>query len=351
LQHLPSQVFYMPFNNSYSAMFPCRIWICALLFQIPVQNITAFVIQSPATVEGHILKPTTVRNDGPSSSYLQLISHDFIEYSPSNHGKESFLIRPRRQHQCRLIFNTRSVPRTVSTRLSVKPVHDDDIYFDRNTPITYIIGQSTLILLAIIISAVAKTPNFGFGPNLQFTVESISQGLLCVIPLGILAVLPDLLKLEESFPALKSVTQATLRTVLTLLGGKWKPVTALAVCTLLGCAAGLGEEMLFRGLLQYELSSHWHLSNAVAILLSSILFGALHAVTPLYMILAGFASVYFGWIYASNEFNLAVPIVCHAIYDIGALLYAHWTVTRMSATEQDDLYSWEPFTSAPKNDG
>jgi uncharacterized protein len=65
-------------------------------------------------------------------------------------------------------------------------------------------------------------------------------------------------------------------------------------------------------------------------------FGLLHAVTPLYAILATIASVYFGAIYIVTD-NLAVPISCHAVYDIGALLYAHWSVCQLSLTEQDAL--------------
>lgn len=217
----------------------------------------------------------------------------------------------------------------------------NDVYFDPRTPITYILGQASLIALAVGISQLAHTPNFGCGPVVQFNGVSLWQGTLYTIPLGLMAALPEVLKLEDKFPALKDVTNATLRSVLNLLGGQWKPVTALLVCLVLGAVAGLGEEMLFRGLLQYEMEHQWHLPGALAILLSSTVFGALHAVTPLYAALAGLASVYFGWIYLSTDCNLAVPIVCHALYDVGALMYAHWTISRMSVAEQENVQQWE----------
>ena len=118
---------------------------------------------------------------------------------------------------------------------------------------------------------------------------------------------------------------------------------------LLGIAAGVGEELLFRGIFQWELGQRlasWVPglagggSNAVAIVFSSLVFGALHGVTAWYAILATLASLYFGYLYVATG-NLAVPIICHGLYDIGALLYAHWTVSRFSPLEQKKISEWE----------
>jgi hypothetical protein len=49
----------------------------------------------------------------------------------------------------------------------------------------------------------------------------------------------------------------------------------------------------------------------VALISSAAVFGALHAVAPLYAILAGVASLHFGRLHLSYG-NLGVPIVCHA---------------------------------------
>jgi membrane protease YdiL (CAAX protease family) len=111
----------------------------------------------------------------------------------------------------------------------------------------------------------------------------------------------------------------------------------LFVAVSLGIAAGLGEEMLFRGVLQYELLNRIGRVGAVGV--SSVIFGLLHAVTPMYAFLATLASVYFGWLYLDTG-NLVVPIVTHAVYDIGALLYAHWTVAKLSPKEQTALAEW-----------
>jgi len=124
-----------------------------------------------------------------------------------------------------------------------------------------------------------------------------------------------------------------------LLGGARKPLIALGVSIALGAAAGLGEEMLFRGVLQSELGQRF--GDIAALTSSAIVFGALHAVTPLYAILAGLASLYFGELYLQYH-NLAVPIICHGLYDVGALLAAHIQVTSMSDEERIELENWVP---------
>ena len=76
--------------------------------------------------------------------------------------------------------------------------------------------------------------------------------------------------------------------------------------------------------------------------------GLLHAVTPLYSILAATASLFFGYLYNISH-NLAVPMICHAVYDIGALLWAHYSVTGLSNKEQNEIIESGP--GAPIMDG
>lgn len=87
-------------------------------------------------------------------------------------------------------------------------------------------------------------------------------------------------------------------------------------------AAGLGEEMLFRGLLQTWVANHTGEAYGVYIGLAvaSVFFGLCHLVTPTYALLAGLVGAYLGWLFIATE-NLAAPIVCHAAYDFVALLY------------------------------
>jgi uncharacterized protein len=211
-----------------------------------------------------------------------------------------------------------------------------DAFFDGRTTALLIGGQSLLIFGSIVAAAIVGTPVYGLGPGFAVNWASVSTGVLLTLPLGVLAGLLDLV--EDRFPALQDVSTATQRSVLALLGGEFKPVIAITTSLALGCVAGLGEEMLFRGVFQYELASRF--GQTIAIAASSLIFGALHAVTPLYALLATLASVYFGAIYVWSS-NLAVPIVTHAFYDLVALLFAHWTVSRLSVKEQQSLSEWK----------
>jgi CAAX protease family protein len=96
-----------------------------------------------------------------------------------------------------------------------------------------------------------------------------------------------------------------------LLGGR--PDSDLA---LLSVAAGVGEEMLFRGVFQGA-SERWF-GTGLGLAVSSLLFGLLHPITPTYVLIAGLLGAYLGalWILTGN---LLVVIVAHALYDFLAL--------------------------------
>lgn len=213
---------------------------------------------------------------------------------------------------------------------------DNDDLFDGKRTATFVGAQGSLIGAAAVASLILGTPNFGLGPGIEFSQDVIQKGVLCTVPLGVLAYALDLI--EDNVPAIQDVSKATQRSILSLLGGKFKPGIALLTSLSLGLAAGFGEEMLFRGVLQYELAARF--GSLVGVGFSSIVFGALHAVTPLYAVLASVASVYFGWLYDSSG-NLGVPIVTHALYDLVALFWAHWTVSQMTDSERDDIINWE----------
>lgn len=82
-------------------------------------------------------------------------------------------------------------------------------------------------------------------------------------------------------------------------------------------AAGLGEEVLFRGLVQAALGD-W-LGPIPGLVLASVLFGLAHAVTVTYVFLAGLVGVYLGAVWQLSE-NLLSVVVTHALYDFVVLL-------------------------------
>jgi len=78
---------------------------------------------------------------------------------------------------------------------------------------------------------------------------------------------------------------------------------------ILAASAGLGEELLFRGVLQPRMG----------LVAASIVFGLLHPFTPAYAVIAGLLGAYMGWL-ADRTGMLLVPVVAHAVYDAVALM-------------------------------
>ena len=93
----------------------------------------------------------------------------------------------------------------------------------------------------------------------------------------------------------------------------------LAVISVL---AGLGEEVLFRGIIQQAIGD-WvggHFGLWIGLAGAAILFGLAHRITLTYALLAGLIGLYLGGIWLATD-NLLVPIVAHAAYDFLALVY------------------------------
>ncbi len=96
-------------------------------------------------------------------------------------------------------------------------------------------------------------------------------------------------------------------------------IEQLAIVALL---AGLGEETLFRGVVQAGVAQAVGPSRGawIALLVAACLFGLLHSITPTYVVLAALVGLYLGWLWLATG-NLLVPITAHAAYDFFALLY------------------------------
>lgn len=119
---------------------------------------------------------------------------------------------------------------------------------------------------------------------------------------------------------------------------------SLAACTvpdliMLAAAAGVCEEALFRGLLQPWIGggSFWW-----GLILSNVIFGIAHLITPLYGVLAMLIGVYLGllWHYTQPP-NLLAPIVAHGLYDFVAFLmiagmYRRLAAEKVAESEQEE---------------
>jgi membrane protease YdiL (CAAX protease family) len=116
---------------------------------------------------------------------------------------------------------------------------------------------------------------------------------------------------RSSWPPIARLRSEVDKHLLPLFRGcSWWQLAAVAV------AAGLGEEVLFRGFVQGLCSVWW--GDAAGVLAASVLFGLAHMITPTYAALAGLVGVYLGWLALASG-GLWAPIVAHAVYDLIAL--------------------------------
>lgn len=88
-------------------------------------------------------------------------------------------------------------------------------------------------------------------------------------------------------------------------------------CACVAALAGIGEELLFRGVVQVWFGQHF--SIAVAIGLSSLIFGLLHYLSFAYFICATLMSIVLGVGYYLSGSLLAV-MLWHGVYDFIALM-------------------------------
>lgn len=146
--------------------------------------------------------------------------------------------------------------------------------------------------------------------SLRFSMDSLAFGLAGTLPLcGVFA-----LAYRLAWPGLKSIKSLLIERLGPLLDAcHWTGLAYLAVL------AGTTEEILFRGLLQPLLESHW--GQAAGLLASNLLFALAHSITPLYALLAGLTGAYLGLsLDFGGERNLLTPITIHALYDFLAFV-------------------------------
>ena len=102
---------------------------------------------------------------------------------------------------------------------------------------------------------------------------------------------------------------------------------------------GIGEEALFRGLVQGYLEAR--MGPGTALLLASALFGLVHPLTRAYVVLAAIFGCYLGWLWLITE-NLMAPVVAHGLYDFLALrtlVQRHRQSARIGSDPQTDPVS------------
>ena len=147
--------------------------------------------------------------------------------------------------------------------------------------------------------------------------ETSTVEIAKVLTFGFIGMLPmvGLLCLIETWPwrPFQEMRKFSRETLTPMFSGI--PIAGLFVISL---AAGFGEELLFRGLLQAA-ASQW-LPIPLAIIIAGALFGMLHYLSATYAVLATLMGCYLGFLFVGAG-NIWVPIISHASYDFVALLY------------------------------
>ncbi len=147
---------------------------------------------------------------------------------------------------------------------------------------------------------------------LNIEVFPLTQNLLRDIVIGTLAVLPPfalfLFTLSErakKVPLIGSIRSIVMNEVRDIFSN-----CTLFDLILISLLAGIGEELLFRGVLQVKLG----------IIAASIIFGLAHYISLAYVILTIIMGLYIGFLFNLTG-SLLVVIQLHFIYDLVALVY------------------------------
>ncbi|POZ51837.1 CPBP family intramembrane glutamic endopeptidase [Methylovulum psychrotolerans] len=167
--------------------------------------------------------------------------------------------------------------------------------------------EASLILVAMLLGWIAHLNPFA---NIHFTFGSLLYGGVGTLPLFMMFLAME----KVQGHSVAQIRQFLLRTLgPSLHRYDWVGLLVLAA------VAGISEEILFRGVIQPWLEVSWGLT--AGLLLSNVLFGLVHSVTPLYSVLAGLVGIYLGVMMdIQGDRNLLTPIIIHALYDFLAFL-------------------------------
>lgn len=164
--------------------------------------------------------------------------------------------------------------------------------------------EAALIPLALLLALVA-----GLAPwrALEPSAAVVVGGLLATVPLvGALILLGR--RRAHWFVEVERLVAPLIERLFRGRG----PVPVLVVAAL----AGIGEELLFRGVLQAGLAGA--LGPAAGLLLASLAFGLAHALSRAYFLLAIAMGLYLGLLFQLSG-SVLLPAIVHAVYDVVAI--------------------------------
>ena len=195
----------------------------------------------------------------------------------------------------------------------------DNSQSQQNFRTTLMLAGSTIALgiLGLVIMMIAKLEIVSV---LQINIRTIGAGIAATIPLLIFLVW----LYKTRFAPIARLREDQLK----FFADNNIPLDTGSIFAF-SIAAGIGEELLFRGALQgvFDL----FLPSAAAIIIAGVLFGALHCRSYAYAVIVSVAGVYFGWLYVATG-SLIAPIIAHTLYDLAAFFLARAGVNELRAT-------------------
>ena len=167
--------------------------------------------------------------------------------------------------------------------------------------------EASLILVAVGLGWIASINPF---ENIHFSEMAILYGVIGTMPLFLMFLALEKIQ-GDSVVKIKNLLLNTLGPG--LHSYHWTDLLILA------SIAGVSEELLFRGVIQPWIENSW--GAATGLIASNILFGLVHAVTPLYAVLAMLVGIYLSLsLTYCGETNVLVPIIIHGFYDFLAFV-------------------------------
>jgi uncharacterized protein len=183
------------------------------------------------------------------------------------------------------------------------------------TPNTSFVVTAALFEGGLAVLAVGLGWLFGISPleTFRWTVCDLGWGALATVPLlGIF-----LACLYLPFRPFANILEFLDAAVLPL----FRPCNLLELAGI-AFLAGLGEELLFRPIVQGGLAAWigkpW--GPLVGLAAAALIFGLMHRITTAYALLAGSIGLYLGILWMATG-NLLAPIAAHALYDFLAMTY------------------------------
>jgi hypothetical protein len=192
----------------------------------------------------------------------------------------------------------------------------------RPLPSSGLVRWGVVVELSLAVLALSVGALVGFSPlqTVDLTWQALPEHVGAVL-WGAAATLPmvPVVLLVEKAPLrpLRRLRNLVRRWIVPYFSGE-----SVGRLALISASAGVGEEMLFRGLIQAGVAA-WIGDGCgvwIGLATGSLAFGLAHSISLTYVVLATLIGAYLGWVFSASG-HLLVPIVAHGLYDFLALSY------------------------------